>query len=540
MFILEIFSTILIVQANEELVETIKDGLLTRIETGDYVARDLTKGKNFINIKLFFDGINQEFKISFQRFTHHYNQYIGNLSIKRENKSFDYIINEMEAYIKTLSKDPYRYSYVFLYLEYDYIHFLSIKKLVKRLKKTNAIRRRNEGGVIYYENICCMGNMMQKIITEIRTLQYESILESQSSICFYEDLLRKKFFVLMNIDVGDIRHFFEFCIDDLYYKKYKKKLFEIYRLSYKNYYLSKFHNDEYFIGFGISCISVSAHNGIYTLQLENETVFFNYYYKKDIFHIEEASSKDKNKRYISKNCYTDFQRMFFRLTNTLYIEGIGLFFSLLQNHSKMKFFVERIVNKPRSAINMIFAYELYENRIILENMLYFMIGNKKDSETNRMQLTKEITEKLIKINYGNNLYLIGICLILEAETYIDENNLSDDDLFMILNEISNIIARKNNSESVTSIPCKNIDLLDIFRKIIPIHNDVIDIYKEEIIMKIYKTMASFTNSRSINMYMYDLKLIEKNKIKKETTIAELKLDRNVIERYFEELKEKLI
>ncbi|WUR02375.1 uncharacterized protein VNE69_01313 [Vairimorpha necatrix] len=129
--------------------------------------------------------------------------------------------------------------------------------------------------------------------------------------------------------------------------------------------------------------------------------------------------------------------------------------------------------------------------------------------------------------------------MIEAETYIEENNYIDDKLFMIIMEINKFFSEKNKTDSETSISEKKVNLLNLFEKIVIVHNDIINTFKEELITKIYKTVALFTGYNSINVYEYEVSIFsEIHNIEKEAALGDLKLDGYMIEKNMKEIKEK--
>ncbi|WUR04582.1 uncharacterized protein VNE69_09135 [Vairimorpha necatrix] len=497
--------------------------LRLKITTKDYLSSDRGKGKNYINIYTYYNCKNREFLFIYQKFTPNDNKYNGKLTILKENKSFVQIIEEIEDIIITTSYDPYKYAYVFIYEKNDYEKFSDIKELVEELKKTNALRRLNrEGAEINYENICCNCDLLQEIITVFRSFRNVSYLEPQSSICFYKNFQTKKEFILIIIDI-DVK-INKVCQGD---ETILRKLLDIYKLSDKNYHLPTFRNQKLRNEYKTSGIYIKDKDSLITIDIKNTKILFKTREKRAYFHLKKASSKNENLFYISSNCYNEFQKIFSRLSSLEFTERIELFFNLLKNHNKMIFFVERIVNKPETALNMIFVYLMYNNYIVNENTFYFMIENKND---------KYLEEDI----FGKDLYLIIFCLIIEAETYIQENNFSEDKLFVTLTEIGDIINEKNNeASSATKTTKKNINLLKIFKEIVILHNNTIHKYRDEYIALVCKTAALFTGLSSISIYEYKHQLIENNKIEKQTAVTDLNLNASEIEQNVEELIKKL-
>ncbi|WUR03497.1 uncharacterized protein VNE69_05088 [Vairimorpha necatrix] len=169
-----------------------------------------------------------------------------------------------------------------------------------------------------------------------------------------------------------------------------------------------------------------------------------------------------------------------------------------------------------------------------------MIVHKELHKTIKSQLMKELTELMEKRLRGINLYMIIFCLIIEAETYIKEDNLSDDKLCKTLREISDIIPGKDfTTECDTSIKVNDINLTNVLRETVILYNDALEIYNEKITERVIKTVALFTNLSSINIYEYKVKaLIKKKKIEKESVDDEFDLDEDDLENSMGEYEEE--
>ncbi|WUR03477.1 uncharacterized protein VNE69_05069 [Vairimorpha necatrix] len=545
MNILKVVSAILFVQANLETCKIIQDDLLKKIKTGNYRFCDMRKGKNYIDIIAVYK-INK-YKFYLKWTTPRETIPLKILTIIPEGqKSVKNIIKLLEDKLKTLFNYKNENAYRFIYEEYDYYNCPITKELVEEVKKRNVLRSDNkEYSEIIYENICHSGDIFEKIITKIRTLKDGSITEQQSSICYYDDLKTGKKFIVLTIDIENVLYFFEFCINELYHKfdfevnvadtcedKIMHKLQDIYELSPDNCNLSLRDNDENIYIYG-KYINISKKEENYSIHIKTEAVVFKYYKNNYIFHIEDSIPLDNNKHYISRTCHMEFEKICSKLTNTEYTNEIELFYNLLKNHNKIEFLVKRIISKPESAIHMIFSFQYRKNKKKFRSGEKFMIGNKKDSEHHITHVIRKLT-KLVKEDLkGIDLYVIVICLIIEAEAYIQENDVSDDKIFKTLKEIGEIIDEKNKTTTVdTSTTEKNIDLFNILKEIVTISNN-------KLLEMTYKTIALFTGSNSINIYEYKGKLIEKNKIEMKTDAKESNLEVLKIKKYKEELKEKL-
>ncbi|WUR03469.1 uncharacterized protein VNE69_05063 [Vairimorpha necatrix] len=545
MNILKVVSAILFVQANLETCKIIQDDLLKKIKTGNYRFCDMRKGKNYIDIIAVYKRNKYKFYLKWTTRQEPIFQKILTI-IPEGQKSVKNIIKLLEDKLKTLVNYKNENAYSFIYEEYDYYNCPITKELVEEVKKRNVLRRINkEYSKIIYENICHSGDIFEKIITEIRTLKDGSITEQQSSICYYDNLKTGKKFIVLTIDIENVLYFFEFCINELYHKfdfevnvadtcedKILHKLQDIYELSPDNCNLSLRDNDEY-INITSSHINIRKKEEKYSIYIKTDELYFEYFNIYPSCPSEGPCTPNIYKYKVSETCNMEFEKICSKLTNTEYTNEIELFYNLLKNHNKIEFLVKRIISKPESAIHMIFSFQYRKNKKKFRSGEKFMIGNKKDSEHHITHVIRKLT-KLVKEDLkGIDLYVIVICLIIEAEAYIQENDVSDDKIFKTLKEIGEIIDEKNKTTTVdTSTTEKNIDLFNILKEIVTISNN-------KLLEMTYKTIALFTGSNSINIYEYKGKLIKKNKIEMKTDAKESNLEVLKIKKYNEELKEKL-
>ncbi|WUR03495.1 uncharacterized protein VNE69_05087 [Vairimorpha necatrix] len=519
----------------KELNEIMRDELVKKFEMGNYHFCDKRKDNNYMNIHAAF--YSEKYNIEFFLKTPREKRCIKKLTIPKENKSFEDIIKKIEDNIKTLSNDSQEYTYLFYCEDRKFVDSIT-ENLVEKLKEINALRRIDRQNTeIYYENIFYGGDILQKIMTKMKTFKNGSITEPQSSICYYDELWTHKKIVLLIIDIEDVLYFFEFAIDELFNKvdvkifedcsseeKILQKILDIHKLSQEKFDLF-INNELEAVEFDSSCIFKRLYDQVFKISIEAEKVIFYIENKREnTFQIENSMPKNKYKDYISKNCYMEFQRIFSRLSNTDYIREIELFYDLLKNHNKMEFFIGRILNKPGSSLNMIFAWHLFGEGLTHHFGSGFTIGDEGDSR--RFKLTKELTELIENKYNGIDLYVVIICLIFEAEIYIQEDDLSDDKLCKTLTEIGEIIAERDattDGGSSSSSTEGNIDLFEILEEMVILYDDALEIYNENIPEKVEE-------------------LIEKKKIKKETAVQEFDLNASELEKnmgeFFKKLKEK--
>ncbi|WUR04614.1 uncharacterized protein VNE69_09166 [Vairimorpha necatrix] len=130
--------------------------------------------------------------------------------------------------------------------------------------------------------------------------------------------------------------------------------------------------------------------------------------------------------------------------------------------------------------------------------------------------------------------------MIEAETYMQEDNLYDDKLCKTLKGIGDIIAEEDNSTKTIRVSLKKNKFVRNTRRIVILYEDTLEIYNKKITEMVIKTTALFTDLSFINIYEYKGEgLIEKNKIYKETVVKKFNLDLNELEKNANEFIVKL-
>ncbi|WUR03669.1 uncharacterized protein VNE69_05258 [Vairimorpha necatrix] len=511
MNIVKIFIMIKFVKTNQTLLVRIEDMLMIKIENRDYIFFDISEQNINVSIFASYDVYDKNIKFRIRntgvdrRLTLNY----GCFDIKVEEKTSNDIIIEMEKNIETIMIIFNNFSIIFLYGVYDYNNYLIMKKLIDELKILNTARKIEDNFFnIYYENICDTDDELQKIISEIKNPQNNCNLKtSQSSVYYYKIVSTNKYYFCLRIDLGNMRYFFEFCIDEFYSlvnTKFKiqnetqnetfKRLIDIYKLSYKNFDLGQIPNFILTIQSTNNAVEISYHKQYFKIEIEKEVVTIKINAMYYSYCIENNLDEVINKRNICKDCLMEFQTILSRLENTKKTLGINMFYKLIVLNNKIEFLVERILNKPGSALNIIFGYLLLDITIIDQNTVSTIIGNDTDNGLNKKKLTNRVATSLKKYFYTTDLYFIAFCLLLETENYINNENVCNVILFKILKDIGILNKKK---EFGCNSPKFNINLIKTCEDIAIIHNNNFDKYKKEVEQKICSTTALFTKYKDI-------------------------------------------
>ncbi|WUR04970.1 putative SP-containing protein [Vairimorpha necatrix] len=557
MHFLFLYSFIVFVQANE-LYEKFKEKIFSKIKNGDYVSFDISGQKIDIYIFSYYDECNEtiSFSISDDIKDFHPNRNKDRFTFVLKNKKIKNIINEMETNIKKITSIHDLFSITFIYNKIHLQNQSILKTLIEELKEINHERRiTHDENEIYYDNICEINDQVQRFISDIKNKEKDCIKKMpKSSIYYYTTSLNGEFYICLNLTIDNICYFFNFCIDEIYYladtevnkekiwdEEILQKLLDVYKLSYNNFKLFHVKDEVLPIRCTSNKIQMGDTTDPFSFEIQDKKISFKLNNINDKYCLKSYLDKIGNEGYISKDVYIEFKKMFDIITNTKDVKGIIMFHNLVVNNNRINFFVERILNKRGSAINIMFSYLLFYKIKMNPNILYDIIENKILNDTIMKKIIKKISEKLKTIFFINDLYLIKFCLLLEAEEYINENELKDDILFKTLKDIGSLIVKRNNkSEHKTNISQKNINLLEVFNEIVIIHNGIHDLYRNEVREKILNTAAVFTGSSTIDINVYTLNLLHKNyKVQKDDIIKKLNIESTMVDKDNKEILEEL-
>ncbi|WUR03861.1 uncharacterized protein VNE69_06178 [Vairimorpha necatrix] len=170
---------------------------------------------------------------------------------------------------------------------------------------------------------------------------------------------------------------------------------------------------------------------------------------------------------------------------------------------------------------------------ILYKGLYFKI--ELDSEKIRLKyndiecfiyLEDGFCRHVSKLN-DPSLYLIQICVLLEAESYVNETNVSEDSIYKNLKDIYNLIETKKNIQ-------KNIDLIKTMKELAGGHFDNFKKYKENVYIEICAIASLFCGLNKNTFFKHDTRLLSKSDI-----CSSLNLDENEIQKNIESIRSKL-
>ncbi|WUR03172.1 uncharacterized protein VNE69_04001 [Vairimorpha necatrix] len=515
MKIMKLFSIIVLIQSQQFLYEKIKNKIMMKIKYRDYLVFDFSKQNKKIIIYASYCDKKINFLISDLYDDLYYNSNLGNFDIKLEKKNTNDIIKEIEYNIEEILNDVYNHSIVLFYDGYDFINFSTFKIIIEELKKQNLLRRtKRKSFEICYVNICHQDNFLQKIING-KNYQNEELSRRMelSSIYYYIDYFDNKNYVCIRIVIDNICFFFSFCIDDLYYlvnaevnipNNYEcqifKKLIDLYNLSSKNFNLYYVTNCTTQINWTANKIAVINKGKYFSIRITQKIIIFKSNATEYFYYTDNTIKNNYNKSRINISCFTEFKKIFDTGYKKNIKTGIKLFYKLMKINHKIEFLLGRIINTQKSALNLILLHLMLHKKLLDENTLSFLIGEREDSEISLVHVIKDLSA-MFKNSDKTELYLLKLILILEAEKYINDKDVSDDSLFKIIKDIGDIVVTKNNKkEGKIGSNNRKYNLVKIFSVIVEVHNNYKYKYENAIEKKICNTFSLLSVSQHVKIY----------------------------------------
>ncbi|WUR03376.1 uncharacterized protein VNE69_04198 [Vairimorpha necatrix] len=200
-----------------------------------------------------------------------------------------------------------------------------------------------------------------------------------------------------------------------------------------------------------------------------------------------------------------------------------------------------ILKNKESGLNIICAHLLLSKGILTQYGYDILMGI-EDISLNEAVISHivDIAHENDQLTNGLHFYLIKKCLLIEAERFINENNVDDDVVYKTIKDISKIAELKNAANTFGLDTRKGvINFSKIIQDAILTHLDRIRNYKNTILNHKIKISTMFTGIFDINgdgHEQHEHKKneiiqclgLEKNEVAKNTKVIILKLSENTI------------
>ncbi|WUR03255.1 uncharacterized protein VNE69_04083 [Vairimorpha necatrix] len=452
--------------------------------------------------------------------------------------------------------------FIIIYTKSIYEKCPIYRSIVQRFEKINKERNKKRFNCdIYYEYILDDHNMWSNYyikIIDATNRNYEcDEINTYSPIINLRKHLHSV--IRFNIYFDDIYYLFDVDPIDLYCDDLIKlvRIITFYdNLSDTN--ISKYVFDLYkfvripiintsFTDFSIYCSlnMIECANEKFKIEISNGQVLFSqkegYYY----YFLEKGWSIFYSYHIINKQCFADFQECFIKVSRLIgeddFSKEVEWFFRLIACSHNLEFLMNIIITKRHSSIKIIFAHILLDQQLITKNDLDDAVSDDKLNDKRRKKFINALLAFILNHENASTSFMMKLFLFIECETYMNENDVSEDATFDTLKKIGhNIIDREYFQGKMTLsyyLKSKNleIDLLKTYREILKVHLMEIRTFQIDMDDYIIKLISLFTGSEK-NICTNSVNMTE---ITKREIITRLIINENELESKNEIIRTKL-
>ncbi|WUR04847.1 uncharacterized protein VNE69_11017 [Vairimorpha necatrix] len=420
-----------------------------------------------------------------------------------------------------------------------------MKKIIENIKKINNEKRENNTGCgIYYDNICEKDCYLESFIAKKNSFDCsDQNIVTLADLHIYHMLKKDEdtYYIRFRINIENNMYFFElntkelvdiYSIIDIKQNtnyKWDDGILEGFFKLYKFIDIDPY--DTYIPLFPLMCKNnkIETKYLYFKIQLERRKIIIKEYSGEYHYHLENNTKKDMNKIFIPEKCFNEFQEIIKKICaieKLLKYKGVQIFYKLLRSNNKINFFVNRILNKPGTALNILFVYLLLLEEVIDKTELNIIIRKDELSEIKKNSIANTL-QKVMSLSYYSDFYLIKICLLIEAEIYMKEPEVIEDEIFKNFKDIGKLIIKKNNKNK-TGIKWKKEknELLFILQTLVNVYIYDIIKYKEEVIKHICRIVALFRGLNNLTILRYYSDNIEKEKFIEQLRISKCDVEQN--------------
>ncbi|WUR04835.1 uncharacterized protein VNE69_11007 [Vairimorpha necatrix] len=171
-------------------------------------------------------------------------------------------------------------------------------------------------------------------------------------------------------------------------------------------------------------------NELISIEYKDYKVIFNYMNYKTVFASNEDPNRSKGDYLIGTYVLADFYRIVEYLFETQKKQFVGLefFFQLMKENDKVKYIINRILNKKDSAIGIIFSHIFFKSSLLDRTEI-------EDFNIYGLDIIK-IIEDFITNTRNETTLLMKHCLFIETAEIINDNAFLEDSIFKIIKNLS--------------------------------------------------------------------------------------------------------
>ncbi|WUR03396.1 uncharacterized protein VNE69_04217 [Vairimorpha necatrix] len=547
MNIVNFLSILLFLDAFEIVSNRINSTLTNKIENGDYTKIDYDKRymRIFLNYNIARNIINIEILLDLKGVTIYEDK--KKLEINCTNKSIYTIFKELDRLILFEHKKCLADFNVLIYnpncfeicpIFKNLVDYLVIENIKRKSQKTRDF--------IHYEYIIKHDSLWYKMFTNLKTkCNYtgDTLSFPESPITYIKRCDARYLCICIRID--RIHVFFELNIkylvaDDIINISYETTEHdnEVDNMICKN--LKQLYDSIYVDG--IYTRDFAYFSDCTENQIDFKFVLFNIKINGDMVIFTQMSgeyvySLQKDNR-ITKEIFLEFQEFFRKTSLIKNLEEchneVELLFRFIETKDRLEFLIMRLLNKE-GALNIIFQHLLLEQELIKTSELN-TISNSQEIEKIKT-LIKNLKNKLSNHIFLASSFLMKICLLLEFERFINENDISDKPLIIRLKEIGNFINTKNKDQTRNnkSTNTEDIDLIKIYHEVVKFHLKDIQQYNYKKLKIIFAIASLYTGIEQFRCEIENFYTI----MSKDQILGELSLDKHAIDKNIVILKKKL-
>ncbi|WUR03405.1 uncharacterized protein VNE69_05002 [Vairimorpha necatrix] len=504
MNIIKFFVVIWFVKSNINIYNKINGIIIKQIENRKYTVFNLNKKYTQIQITCNENNKNLCCLLVNNILNETISNEFGYIIIDYANKSTYNIIEEIEKFIKKITS-TLNIDYILLsYSQYEY-------------RESNSIEVKKKGIEIYYENSYAADGYFDKILLEMEKFYLKNehkFREQESTISYRRNEDDISYYFRLCVIIHNMCYLFKFDINDLDNKelntfaevntrnighhdaKILKKLYGIFNV-----------NDLYHIEARgeIRCLEISR-NKIekimpkkFKIEVHLDSIsFFDGYTKNSVYLKNESNKDDGEKKFINNNFFDEIKKI---------LEKIN--FIANTKDYKFEFLIMRIMNKQETALKLIFNFIIKHMYIVEEDELDYTTGEiifrSNNEEDNKNKIINKLSYRLSGLQFSD-CYLIKICLLLDAEEYINKKNINNEYIWESLIDINEYIREKNNEKiSRSDGKSRCISILKIIKEAENYHINNIIKYKNEVLKNVCKMTSLFTGLASSRFVYEDIK-----------------------------------
>ncbi|WUR03788.1 uncharacterized protein VNE69_06108 [Vairimorpha necatrix] len=512
------------IKNNQQLYELTKDKILKQIENREYIRFNYLEQYNKITLsfdegrKFFFLEIEKKNLSDADQNTEKLPYYYG-------NKSANEIREDIECHLALRLKSEISLSFILVYDSSNFASSSIMKDVVESIKNINEKRRMNiKAWEIYYEHICEDDSYLNGMLNALKpaTIDNEDKL-LMSMVHVWENGNHQDRNLRFYIKREDMCYLFEINVEEL-------GVGNFYTLSDTNIILNNnfdtcilqkllkicelFHFqliETYYLPHHLKITSneIEIPKSNFKLEMLPDKISFNHNNGKYFYYPKANTAEKDNNLFIEEKFYIKFREILNKISEIKNVEydcrGIELFFRMFRSHNKIESIMAKIIKNKKSPLNIICAHLLVSGNIINQHHFRAIlgIGEGLDYDTFIPDIINILMFKAAEAGHAY-CYLIKICLLIEAERFINESHHKNDELVSTLKDIQTFIIEKTDTKKDNNDHNRAcISLGQIMQEIVNTHIENIYNFKSSIILHFCKIGLLFTGLDDFFGHKYD-------------------------------------